>query len=84
MFLAKEWEMFYTDSIEGKDLVNQISIDAINKRYILDLGVSHLATDGFDDEGNLVCSIYVSPLVFDIIVSGVKLKEFVEYRQYSD
>jgi len=79
MFLVTEWEMFYTKSKNDDDLVDQISIDVRNKRYILDIDVSDLATDGYDDADNAINSVYVSRDVFDILVSGMKQKNFTEY-----
>ena len=35
MFLVKDWEMFYTDSKNNEDLVDQVSIDKENKRYVV-------------------------------------------------
>ena len=79
MFLATDWEMFYTTSKIDEDLVDQISIDINNKRFILDIDVSDLATDGYDEADNPICSTYVSREVFEIIVSGIKQKSYVEY-----
>ena len=81
MFLAKDWEMFYTDSHKSskeKYLVDQISIDKVNKRYILDIDANDLVTDGYDSEMNEINSNYVSRLVFDIIVQGIKERGFKE------
>ena len=79
MFLMKDWEMFYTDSYEKAEddcLFDQISIDPVNKRYILDIGVDDMALDGDDDIGEPVDSIYVSRFVFDFITEGVKKHGF--------
>lgn len=81
MFLVKDWEMFYTDShksLEEEFLVDQISIDKVNKRYILDIDAYDLVTDGYDAENNQVNSTYVSRFIFDIIVEGVKQSGFKE------
>ena len=81
MFLVKDWEMFYTDShksLEEERLVDQISIDKVNKRYILDIDAYDLVTDGYDAENNQVNSTYVSRFIFDIIVEGVKQSGFKE------
>ena len=79
MFLAEDWEMFYTESRTGDDmLVDQISIDEVNKRFILDIDVTYLATDGYDDNSRPICSTYVSRFVFETIVNGVKAKGFAE------
>ena len=82
MFLAKDWEMFYTNSHKSseEDLVDQISIDKVNKRYILDIDADDLVTDGYDDEMNEVNSLYVSRFIFDIIVQGIKERGFKEAK----
>ena len=79
MFVATEWEMFYTRS-DKEDFVDLISIDVANKRYILDIDVSDLATDGLDDRGQEICSTYVSKVVFDMIVKGVRENNFTQYK----
>ena len=79
MFLIKDWEMFYTDAInatEDNNLVDQISIDKVNKRYVLDIDAADLVTDGYDEAGDAINSTYVSRLVFDIIVEGLKQHGF--------
>ena len=83
-FLAKNWEMFYTKSkIQNKEenLVDQVSIDVVNKRYLVDESADWLVTDGYDDEGAEICSTYVSREVFDIILQGLKLNN---YNQIQD
>ena len=81
MFLAREWSMFYTVTKRQErnwDLVNQISIDEKNKRYVLDIDAPDLVTDGYDEEGEEIYSYPVSRLVFDIILNGLKEKGFKE------
>ena len=81
MFLVKDWEMFYTDSHKSSKeeyLVDQISIDKVNKRYILDIDANDLVTDGYDGEMNEVNSMFVSRFIFDIIVQGIKERGFKE------
>lgn len=77
MFLVKDWEMFYTDSLVNEDLVDQLSVDVANKRYVLDVGAEIWATDGYDEDDDEICSNYVSRFVFNIIVEGLKQKGFV-------
>lgn len=79
MFSAREWEMFYTESLWDTDLVDQISIDLRHRKYMLETDVNDLVTDGFDEEGEPVCSTFVSRFIFDLIVSGVKKKGLVEF-----
>ena len=79
MFLATEWEMFYTESKGNDELVDQISIDEKNKRYMLEINAHDEVTDGYDEKGNEVVSWYVSRLVFDIIVKGIEERGFVKF-----
>lgn len=79
MFLAREWEMFYTESKWDTMLVDQISIDMQNQRYILEIDANDLVTDGYDEEDEPICSTFVSRFIFDLIVSGVKKKGLVEF-----
>ncbi len=68
-----KWEMFYTDSKKNEDLVDQISIDVKNKRYILDVNLEYWMTEGYDEQENDVVGIgYVSRFVFDIILKAIK------------
>ena len=75
MFLMKNWELFYTDAKGAKeedDLVDQVSIDTVNKRYVLDEGVSDMLTDGYDEENEPIYSKYVSREVFAMLVDALK------------
>lgn len=72
--------MFYTDSqLDNEDLVDQISIDTANKRYILDIDAIDMVTDGYDENNEPIYSTYVSRTVFDIIVEGIKRQNYVRY-----
>ena len=78
-FLSKDWEMFYTTSQNGDEkLIDQISIDKINKRYVLDIGAREICVNGSQSYEPIV-SCFVSRLVFDCILEGLKNKGFVEY-----
>jgi hypothetical protein len=75
--------MFYTKvlgSNEDEDLVDQVSIDEVNKEYLLETGDSFQITDGILPGGYELNSIYVSRLVFDIIVQGIKERGFKEAK----
>ena len=61
-------------------MVDQISIDKVNKRYILDIDTNDLVTDGYDGEMNEVNSMFVSRFIFDIIVQGIKERGFKEAK----
>lgn len=77
------WERFYTDT-KGQngeeELVDQISIDVVNKVYVLCQGFSDEITDGEDEFGNEICSIYVSREIFDILLQGIKEKGYNQAR----
>ena len=73
------WELFYTDAkYQNKEesLVDQISIDVVNKVYILEEEAPDMITDGYDDEDNEIYSAYVSREIFDIIIQGLKSKGY--------
>ena len=78
MFVVNEWEMFYTDSKNDEYLVDQVSIDVKNKRYMLEIDANDMVTDGYDELGNEIRSTYVIREVFDIIISGLKQKNYIE------
>jgi len=78
MSFATEFEMFYTDG-ENEDVVNEICINVRNKCYILYENEDLICTDGYDEEDNPICAIYVSRFVFDILLKGVKDAGFVKY-----
>ena len=81
MLIRKNCEMFYTEAVcsnEDETLVDQVSIDEVNKEYLLETGDSFQITDGFLQGGFELRSLYVSRLVFDIIVQGIKERGFKE------
>ena len=81
MLLISKWEMFHTDSVNDVLATDQISIDVNNKRFILDLDAIGYGSDEYvegDEDRVLQDSIYVSRLVFDVIVSGLRAKGFTE------
>ena len=76
---VEKWEMFYTESKNNEDLVDQISIDTKNKRYILDIDADIIVTDGEYEDGTEIYSLYISRYMFDLIVAEIKNRGFVEY-----
>lgn len=66
------WKRYYTDSDKGEDFVNIVSIDCVNKRYILEYGINSLVTDSIDEHGNDIGYAYISEGLFEIIVCGLK------------
>ena len=86
-FLAKDWEMFYTDSKnqnKEETLVDQISIDVINKVYVFYESADWSVTDGYDEEENPISSWYVSREVFDILFEGLKTNGYKELKCYEE
>ena len=82
-FLATKWEMFYTHANQqnkGECLVDQISIDSVNKLYILYESADYLVTDGVDEEGNEISSYYVSRQIFDILIQGLKANNYKQVK----
>ena len=83
MLIRKNCEMFYTAVVcsnEDETLVDQVSIDEVNKEYLLETGDSFQITDGFLQGGFELRSLDVSRLVFDIIVQGLKERGFKEAK----
>ena len=84
MLIFNSWEMFRTISNHDEQAEDVISIDSKNKRYILDIGVVGYVTgdysygDAYEDEGDLTYVVHVSRYIFDMIVNGVKEKNFTE------
>ena len=77
----EKWEMFYTISKNNEDLVDQLSIDVKNKRYILDLDANMLVTESVDENDNYYFSTHVSRFIFDLILNSIKEKGFVEFKK---
>ena len=81
MLIRKNCEMFYTAAVgSNEDSVDQISIDEVNKEYLLETGDGFQITDGFLPGGFELRSLDVSRLVFDIIVQGIKEHGFKEAK----
>ena len=80
----KVWERFYTDAkTQNKEesFVDQISIDAINKVYVLYEQVDYEAIDGWDEKGNEIYSFYISREVFNIILKCLKSKGYKQVKK---
>ena len=80
MRITAKWEMFYTNSKNDEDFIDQISIDVNNKRYILDLDADPIITESVDEEDNYINSIEVSRFIFDLIVKSIKEMGFTELK----
>ena len=78
-YFAKNWEMFYTtakNQDEDKSFVDQISIDMVNKVYVLYQDVHYGYIDGCDADGNEYYSTYVSREFFDLVLQALKLNGY--------
>ena len=82
VMIFKEWEMFFTDSKQNDELVDQISINVSNKTFLLDTNAQDLVTDGYDENDQPIVSYYVSRFMFDLIVESIKAKGFKEIFEY--
>ena len=82
-FSIRGWELFHTDAqVKGRDdRVDQVSIDRFNKRYVLDINISDMSIDGWDDYYEPIDSLDVSRAVFDIIVEGLRLNGYVRFGE---
>lgn len=80
--LSNGVELFYTDSKTNEDLVDQIKIDVANKTFVMYINADINITDGEDENGEEIYSLYVSRFVFDLIVQGVKEKDFKQIELY--
>ena len=78
-----KWEMIYTDSDNDEDefLVDNLTIDMENKRYILDVGVDDCITDSVDENGEPYgCSSYVSKKFFNFVLQALKDANFKQAK----
>ena len=76
-------EKFYTDAKsqnKEESLVDQICIDVVNKVYVFFQEVTDAITDGWDENDNENCSIYVSREVLDIILQGLKVSGYKQVK----
>lgn len=76
-----QWNCFYTRAVGSEDLVDQIEIDEKNKEYRIHINERDWVTDGYDEFGIPQNSSYVSRFVFDVIVEGIKEKNFKLSRE---
>lgn len=78
--ISINWEMFYTTSKKDEERVDQVSIDVANKRYVLEINAKDEVTDGYDEFGEEINSVFVSRFVFDLIINGLKNSGFKEVK----
>lgn len=82
-YLLKEWEIMFTDANSGKDgYADELSIDRINKRYILDIDVCDncLFPDAKTSNELLLHQSYVSKLKFVQTLNMLKNENYTELR----
>ena len=80
----QKWERFYTETKnqnKEETFVDQISIDVINKVYLLHEQVDDAEIGGEDEQGNDIYPFYVSREVFDIILEGLKAKGYATNKK---
>ena len=83
MFLMKGWEMFYTERKNGEKeskVFDELSIDVLNKRFILDENVSELLTKKRECMGSVWGSACISCEGFDMLVEQLKVHGYKELR----
>ena len=72
MSFNTDWEDFYTISLNDEDLVDYVSINTKQKKYMLYIDVDDLITDSVDEDGNYDTNMFVSREVFNFIIKGLK------------
>ena len=83
MFLISGWEMFYTERKNGEKeskIFDELSIDVLNKRFILDENVSELLTKKRECMGSVWGSACISCESFDMLVEQLKAHGYKELR----
>lgn len=78
------YERFYRECPNSDQLVDYIEICATKKQYVLLFGADDRVTDGYDVIHNEIFSNYVSGDVFELIIAGVKAKNFEEVEDFND
>ena len=76
MSFNSDWEDFYTISLNDEDLVDYVSINNKQKKYMLYIDADYLITDSVDEDGNYDTNMFVSREVFDFIIKGLKENKY--------
>lgn len=84
MSFNNDWEDFYTTSLNDEDLVDYISVNTKQKKYMLYIDANDLITDSVDIDGNYTENMLVSREVFDFIVKGVEDNNYTRLVEYED
>ena len=72
MSFNSDWEDFYATSLNDEDLVDYVSINTKQKKYMLYIDVDDLIIDSVDEDGNYDINMFVSREVFNFIIKGLK------------
>lgn len=72
MSFNSDWEDFYATSLNDEDLVDYVSINTKQKKYMLYIDADYLITDSVDEDGNYDTNMFVSREVFNFIIKGLK------------
>ena len=72
----ERFERFYTDSKSNSEKVDAIEINVEYKKCNIFIDYDDLITDGYDEFGLPVQSIYVSRFVFDALLNALDLNNF--------
>lgn len=80
-YLLKNWEIIYTDAKSGKEgYADELSIDHINKRYVLDVDMCDTYIIGDNSDEIILHPCYVSTLKFINTVKNLKESGYKELR----
>ena len=83
MFLIEGWEMFCTErkkDDQENEIFDELSIDVLNKRFILDKNVSRRVTKKRECMGNVWGTNCIRSENFDMLVEMLKLRGYTELR----
>lgn len=83
MFLMSGWEMFYTERKNGEKeskIFDELSIDVLNKRFILDKNMSMRVTEKRECMGHVWGANCIRSENFDMLVEMLKLRGYTELR----
>ena len=86
MNMYKKWECFYCDNSESSEneypeYVDVISIDIENKKYVLDIHCDERTINGDCEDDIEIIPSYVSREVFDMILVGMKEKDYIKIKE---
>ncbi len=82
MSYNNDWEDFYTTSLNDENLVDYISINTKQKKYMLYIDASDLITDSIDCDDNYNENMLVSRTVFNFIVKGVQENNYTKLVEF--